>query len=52
MTLSDVQKGIAKTNPIKPNKVPDIIIIINISRGWDFTDLENIKGWLKKLSIN
>ena len=52
MTLSEVQKGIAKTNPNKPNRVPEIIITINISRGWDFTDFENIKGWLKKLSIN
>ena len=52
MTLSEVQKGIAKINPNKPNRVPEIIITINISRGWDFTDFENIKGWLKKLSIN
>ena len=38
--------------PIGPNNNPLQIIIKKISKGCDFTLLENINGWLKKLSIN
>ena len=38
--------------PTGPKSDPEASITINISKGWDFTLFEKIKGWLKKLSIN
>jgi hypothetical protein len=44
--------GTANINPVVPKRSPEVKMIMNISKGWDFTLLEKIKGWLKKLSIN
>ena len=44
MTLKLVYVGIANIIPPIPNNNPPEIITINISRGWDLTELEKIYG--------
>ena len=51
ITFNAVYIGIAVIIPTIPKSKPPIMIIKNISKGWDFVVLENIRGWLAKLSI-
>ena len=44
MTFMEVYTGTATIIPKIPNKIPAMIITKNISKGCDFTLLENIKG--------
>jgi len=48
ITFIAVYTGTATIIPVIPNRIPDIIIIKKISKGCDFTLLENIKGFLVK----